>query len=248
MWVPGVFGVSVVFWGFSRGVFRGPKAGVWAIPGGIFGDPKAVLGVPAGDGDGDPVPGINLLKGGQVGFGRFCGNFGVLRGFWGVCMGLCSPGEFLEGPGDIFGIPGRLGCPGESLGYSREVLGYLGDASDRAGDPVPGMNLLAAHGQRQRVQGDPGGPGGFTPNPGGPQMLRDPPNSPHCWICCRQGGTSTRPPPPTITGGLWHKRGRGTDGSEGTPKVLGEGTRGDSQESPWGDEEAFQAGVPQVIC
>lgn len=134
-------------------------------------------------------------------------NFGVLRGFWGVCMGLCGPGEFLEGPGDIFGVPGEVGVPRGGVGDSREVLGYLGDAGDRAGDPVPGMNLLAAHGQRQRVQGDPGGPGGFTPNPGGPPNAEGPLNSPHRWMCCRQGGTSTRPPPPTLTGGLQKKSG-----------------------------------------
>ena len=69
----------------------------------------------------------------------------------------------------FLGSQGRLECSRGRLGVPGRLWGYLGYASDRAGEPMPGMNLLTAHGQCQHVQGDPQEAGGSPQIPGNPK-------------------------------------------------------------------------------
>lgn len=138
---------------------------------------------------------------------------------------------------------GFLGCfLGGFLGYFRERFGafwgYLCDAGDGDGHPVAGVNLLTAHGQRQRVQGDPGGGRGVTPNLSGSPPTSNPKTPPGPLLTAGSAagtGSPTPGPPPPSPGGC----GRNLGGTEslGDPKISGE------PRNP-GEETGTPSGIP----
>lgn len=118
------------------------------------------------------------------------GSRGWLVPWWGWGEGT---GRTTEGRGQEGSLP-SLWRPG----------GYLGDASDRDGDPMAGVDLLALHVEGQRVQGDParveagGRQRRDCPIPGTPPPTRDQFNGSFQFSTPPTKSMGSRPPPPEV--------------------------------------------------